>query len=77
MKKFTNFVSKESQTIGNKFNELWLRSVCSLRDEKGQSTVEYAILVGILVVIAIIAIVAFRSKIEQLWQMIADAVNSL
>ena len=31
-----------------------------VRNEKGQATTEYAILVGVLVVIAIVAIVAFR-----------------
>ncbi|MEE0026619.1 MAG: hypothetical protein U0J70_03435 [Atopobiaceae bacterium] len=48
-----------------------------VRDERGQATTEYAILVGVLVVIAIIAIVAFRGKISELWQAIADGINSL
>lgn len=46
-------------------------------DERGQGTTEYAILVGVLVVIAIIAIVAFRDKVSQLWQAISDGINSL
>ena len=77
MKKITGFIRQGKQTISEKLTKIWLSSLCSLRDEKGQSTVEYAILVGILVVIAILAIVAFRSKIEQLWHTIADAINSL
>ena len=48
-----------------------------LASEKGQGTTEYAILVGVLVVIAIIAVVAFRGKIQELWTAIADGVNSL
>jgi Flp pilus assembly pilin Flp len=52
----------------------WLKS---LRDEEGQGTTEYAILVGILVVIAIAAIVAFRGKIQELWTAIADGINGL
>lgn len=48
-----------------------------LRDEEGQGTTEYAILVGVLVVIAIVAIVAFRGKVSELWNAIADGVNSL
>ena len=48
-----------------------------LQDERGQATTEYAILVGVLVVIAIIAIVAFRDRISDLWQAIADGINSL
>lgn len=46
-------------------------------DERGQGTTEYAILVGVLVVIAIVAIVAFRDKVSQLWQAISDGINSL
>jgi Flp pilus assembly pilin Flp len=48
-----------------------------VRDERGQATTEYAILVGVLVVIAIVAIVAFRGKISELWQAISDGINSL
>lgn len=53
------------------------RSRAFLREEKGQGTTEYAILVGVLVVIAIIAIVAFRGKVTELWNAIADGINSL
>lgn len=48
-----------------------------LRGERGQGTTEYAILVGVLVVIAILAIVAFRARVQSLWQAIADGINSL
>ena len=48
-----------------------------LRNEDGQGTTEYAILVGVLVVIAIIAIVAFRGKVSELWSAISDGINSL
>lgn len=47
------------------------------REEEGQGTTEYAILVGVLVVIAIVAIAAFRGRIQELWGSIADAVNGL
>ncbi len=46
-------------------------------DERGQGTTEYAILVGVLVVIAIVAITLFRPKIEELWSAIADGINGL
>lgn len=49
----------------------------AMRDERGQATTEYAILVGVLVVIAIVAIVAFRGRISELWQAITDGINSL
>lgn len=48
-----------------------------LADERGQGTTEYAILVGVLVVIAIIAIVAFRGKVQELWDAIVSGMNSL
>ncbi len=48
-----------------------------IRDKRGQATTEYAILVGVIVVIAIIAIIAFRGKITELWQAITDGINSL
>ena len=48
-----------------------------LREEKGQGTTEYAILVGVLVVIAIIAIVAFKGKVQDLWNAISEGINSL
>ena len=46
-------------------------------EESGQGTTEYAILVGVLVVIAILAIVAFRGKVTELWDAIANGINSL
>lgn len=46
-------------------------------EETGQGTTEYAILVGVLVVIAIIAVVAFKDKIQEMWTAIADGINSL
>ena len=47
------------------------------RSESGQGTTEYAILVGVLVVIAIIAILAFRGRVQELWSAIAEGINSL
>ena len=49
----------------------------TLRSQQGQGTTEYAILVGVLVVIAIVAIVAFRGRIAELWDAIASGINSL
>ena len=45
-----------------------------LVDTRGQGTTEYAILVGVLVVIAIIAITLFRPKLQELWDAIASGV---
>ena len=55
----------------------WLRSRGLVSEESGQGTTEYAILVGVLVVIAILAIAAFRDKVAELWNAIADGINSL
>ena len=44
---------------------------------KWQGTTEYAILVGVLVVIAILAITVFRPKLQELWDAIASVINGL
>lgn len=46
-------------------------------EEDAQGTTEYAILVGVLVVIAIIAIIAFRDKVSELWNAISNGINGL
>ena len=61
---------------------MWLeRTVAGVRealaDESGQGTTECAILVGVLVVIAIVAILAFRDKVSELWEAISTGINSL
>ena len=54
------------------------RRLRDVKDEQeGQGTTEYAILVGVLVVIAIVAIVAFRGRIQELWNSIAGSINGL
>lgn len=53
------------------------RAHARVASEKGQGTTEYAILVGVLVVIAIVAITVFKPKIEELWNAIASGINGL
>lgn len=53
------------------------RARALVRDEAGQGTTEYAILVGVLVVLAIVAIIAFRDRVAELWDAIASGINSL
>lgn len=48
-----------------------------LRASSGQGTTEYAILVGVLVVIAILAITVFRPRLQELWDAISSGINSL
>lgn len=55
----------------------WCRLKAKLACECGQGTTEYAILVGVLVVIAILAITVFRPKLQELWNAIAEGINSL
>lgn len=45
--------------------------------EEGQGTTEYAILVGVIAVIAMIAIAAFRGRIAELWDAITSGINGL
>lgn len=53
------------------------RARAKLRCQAGQGTTEYAILVGILVVIAILAITLFRPRLQELWDAIAAGINGL
>lgn len=56
----------------------WVLGIMVLgRSERGQGTTEYAIFVGVLVVIAVLSIIAFRGKIQELWDAIADGIGSL
>ncbi len=48
-----------------------------MNEESGQATTEYAILVGVLVVIAIFAILTFKDKINELWNSISEGINAL
>lgn len=54
-----------------------VRSLELAREELGQGTTEYAILVGVLVLMAIVAVVAFRGRLQELWTEITDGINSL
>ena len=47
------------------------------RDEEGQGTTEYALVVGVLVVIAIAALTSVREKIQMLWDAITGAMGTL
>ena len=69
----------ESVRLGSvrMWSGLQSRAVSLVRSQSGQGTTEYAILVGVLVVIAILAIIAFRDKVSELWNAIADGINSL
>lgn len=64
-----------------KLKNLIVRKIVKIKlifwDEEAQGTTEYAILVGVLVVIAIIAIAIFKPKLEELWNSIAEGINSL
>lgn len=65
--------SKMSRTCGYAHG----RIAGKLAELRGQGTTEYAILVGVLVVIAILAITLFRPRIQELWDAIAAGINGL
>lgn len=54
-----------------------MRGKALLRGEAGQGTAEYAILVGVLVVLAIAAIVIFKPQLQHLWDAINSAMDEL
>lgn len=70
-----------TEAIRDGYHRAWANLTCKVmrlrRGEAGQGTTEYAILVGVLVVIAIIAITVFRPKLQELWDAIADGINGL
>lgn len=69
------------ESIRETGSRAYVRARCSLcgllRERKGQGTTEYAILVGVLVVIAMLAITLFKPKIQSLWDAIASGINGL
>lgn len=74
LKSLPQRAAKRSRELG-----AWLvtRGSAMARSTKGQGTTEYAILVGVLVVIAILAIMVFRPRLQELWNAIADGINGL
>lgn len=67
----------EMRAVARRAEGPWTWAGRLLRDRAGQGTTEYAILVGVLVVIAIVAILAFRERVSELWDAIANGINSL
>lgn len=70
-------VERVRGAIDQRSRAWWIAMRSRLVSERGQGTTEYAILVGVLVVIAIIAITLFRPKLQELWDAIASGINSL
>ena len=74
-------LSRMSESARIKSVQVWSdfrsRLAALARSQSGQGTTEYAILVGVLVVIAILAITVFRPRLQELWDAIAEGINSL
>ena len=60
---------------GKKNRNARLRAMCA--ESRLEGTTEYAILVGVLVVIAIVAITLFKPRLQELWNAIANGINGL
>lgn len=52
-------------------------AVLAAETEGGQGTTEYALLVGIFVVSAIIAITLYRDQVATLWSNVTNAMNNI
>ena len=63
--------------VRQKLAQLKTAAIAARREESGQGTTEYAILVGVLVVIAIGAITLFKPKLEDLWNAIVTGMEAL
>lgn len=79
--KTKGFISNVNRRILQIAQGVMIRLRCGFarfcRDTKGQGTTEYAILVGVLVVIACLAITVFKPKIQELWDAISSGINGL
>ena len=64
----SNWIEAKHHALAARAIDVWVQ-------KKGQGTTEYAILVGVLVVIAIIAITLFRPKIQELWDAISSGIK--
>lgn len=53
------------------------RFLARFASRSGQGTTEYAIIVGVIVVIAILAVSTFRGRIAELWSDISTAILGL
>lgn len=72
-----NRVKQVAGAVGERALAWWCAVRAKLAGERGQGTTEYAILVGVLVVIAILAISLFKPKLQELWDAIAAGINAL
>ena len=76
-KRIMKAIEKTIAAAGRATTGAFVSARAKLAEAKGQGTTEYAILVGVLVVIAIIAITLFRPKLQELWDAIASGINGL
>lgn len=75
---FRRFVMQKMMVrMMSAFSAVCFSTTRKLKCQKGQGTTEYAILVGVLVVIAILAIMLFKDKLAELWNAIAEGINGL
>lgn len=73
----SNRMKRNLEKFNENIFEFFAYTQSKLKCKQGQGTTEYAILVGVLVVIAILAIVIFKPKLQELWDAISDGINSL
>ena len=76
-----NVVEKTIESMEDKSRRCaaWISArTCELaKSAKGQGTAEYAILVGVLVLVAILAIALLQPKLKELWEAIQAGVDNL
>jgi len=71
-------LEKKSLAVAAYLSTLGAQMKNKLSDEKGQGTTEYAILLGFIVIIGVVAaIVLFGNNLKDLWDQVNAGMNSI
>lgn len=70
-------LEKKSLAVAAYLSTLGAQMKNKLSDEKGQGTTEYAILLGFIVIIGVVAAIPFGDNLKDLWDQVNAGMNSI